>query len=585
MARLAILTDARAAARARQYGMNVFAPVYGEMLAHRGIGFQVVSDARELRAAEPDLVVVGLAGSEPDDHAALVSFARSGGVVVACGGLTCMARALGFTPFAGRGPGYARFGPSEERFSFVASMRPPEDDIGLRFLLAHPWVVRADNPAPSGNESPMSEDRSRFSRRPRAFGRLRISDDETGYDLLHEVPVGRGVIARFAVDIGHTVSLLRQGPRPVVRDGLPAPDGTADVDDGVLKADDMIALDWDRDRCRTATGIPYFPFPFADWWRELLTGYLVRLMWERGLSVPFTDYWPSGARHALTISHDSDGNVDAHAETTLGLLDRFDVRSTWCILEPGFTPAVSRKAHDAGHEIAFHYNAVAADSGTWGADEFARQLASLRSSLPDIEITSNKNHLTRMEGWGELFTWCERGGIEADQTRGPSKRGNLAFLFATCHPYRPVAQFDEQNRLYDVLEMGFLTPDMNTGIWGDESLIEPLLRRVRHVEGLAHFLFHQVHLHQRSEVRDAFAATVRAAREHGFRFLTGADVNAWERLRRRSLVQALGREGAPVIDSVCRGHGLIVVVPVSATGPGDTRVTQRYGVPCREWAV
>ncbi|MFX9665028.1 hypothetical protein ABTO78_20435, partial [Acinetobacter baumannii] len=84
-----------------------------------------------------------------------------------------------------------------------------------------------------------------------------------------------------------------------------------------------------------------------------------------------------------------------------------------------------------GHEVAFHYNAVEADEGIWDEAEFSRQLDWLKRAAGTPSVASNKNHLTRIEGWGELFRWCEKYGIEADQTRGPSKKGNVGFIFGT----------------------------------------------------------------------------------------------------------------------------------------------------------
>lgn len=561
MARLAISTEDGTAERRRSFGLNVFASAYEEMIAHRGIPFDRLAGAADAR--RHDIVLLA---SDPDDDSAerFLDYARAGGIVVSCGGLRSCSRAMGYAPVAPSGPAYAVIDPPDGELAFMTDLSGGGRAMGLRFLYAEPWVAR--NP-----------DRTIGDRTPG------LRHQSEGIQLLHEIDVGEGIVARFALDISATVVALQQGPAPVLTDGAPAPDGTADLDDGVLKADDSMALDWEHDRYRSSTGHPFFAHPYADWWRELLVGYLIRLAYRRGLSLPFTEYWPSGPQRVLMVSHDSDGNADEHARSTLGLLRESRLASTWCILEPGYSIEVCLHAHEAGNELAFHYNAVAADGGSWGSAEFTRQLEALRSKLHGVDIVSNKNHLTRFEGWGELFEWCEATGIEADQTRGPSKRGNLGFVFATCHPYRPSAWFDDGNRLYDVLEMGFLSPDMNTGMWGDESLVEPLFDAVIRVQGMVHLLFHPVHIHERASVRHAFATALRVAGDHGFARMTGAQINAWERLRRRAVVEAVRQDGTPVVAAM-RGSGLVVVSPLPQVATTSEDFEVYYRLPCRETA-
>jgi len=80
--------------------------------------------------------------------------------------------------------------------------------------------------------------------------------------------------------------------------------------------------------------------------------------------------------------------------------------------------------------------------------------------------------------------------VKCDQTRGPSKQGNTGFLFGTCQPYFPISWFNEHNRFYDVLEVGFLSQDLDIGTWADRSVVKPFLEQVYAFEGVAHILFH-----------------------------------------------------------------------------------------------
>jgi len=282
-----------------------------------------------------------------------------------------------------------------------------------------------------------------------------------------------------------------------------------------------------------------------------------------------------------SISHDSDGNQDEAAISTLKLLKECQVFSTWCMLEPGYSPQVYDQIKEDGHELAFHYNALETQNGKWGEEEFARQLAWLKRSADITEVTSNKNHYTRFEGWGELFQWCEKNGVGIDQTRGASKGGNVGFLFGTCHAFFPIAWSDEHNRMYNVLENGFLTQDMGIGApWADSSIIVPFLKQVRRVEGNAHFLFHQTHIHSKPSVVEDFHKVIDTAREMGFTFWTSSQINAWERARRELRIEGMDEKGKVQLKNDIELRNAVVWVPIPNQANGEAPIEVKFGIPC-----
>lgn len=572
MARVGVLLDRHMLERLQQFRLNAFEKFVTEILAHRGIPFELVQTLEELVDDRYDLLI---AASVPDTRQSaerLWQFAERGGTLIGYGGLNAMADRLGYIRGEPAGAGYASL---------------PEPYPGgrqLRFLAAQPWLRTDANGSMAAAEA----------------GSLTLNrpDGESIGPALLRFTVGKGRIDRWTVDIPSTVVGLQQGLKPVLEDGVPAPDGTAPVDDGVLKADDVMELDWSADRLFTETGMPYFAHPYADLWREALAGHLIGAAAERGLSLPFIGYWPDGIDHVALVSHDSDGNQDEHAVSTLETLAACGIRSTWCMLESGYSAPLYDRIRAEGHEVAFHYNAVEADQGIWDENEFSRQLEWLKQAAATQSVASNKNHLTRVEGWGELFSWCEKYGIEADQTRGPSKKGNVGFIFGTCHPYFPIAWADENNRFYNVLEIGFLTQDLDIGKWSDSSIIVPFLEQVRKVEGVAHFLFHQIHIHNREEVRRAMRTLSEQARELGYPFWTSKEINDWERSRRTIAIETVEADGTCSVNAAASMVKTAVVwTPVpdklqdtKGTGSAahigeDGEYSIRYGILCRKTIV
>lgn len=562
MARVGVLLEREAAERRWKHGVNAFQVYIEEVLAYAGIPYERTETLAEVRERGFDLLICAVASETKETREAIRRYVEEGGVAVSYGGLRAFAEELGYRRAGASGPGYAVF-PAEWH---VAA------DARVRYLEAELWTASGEGAHSAATAG-------------RVYG-----EGSGGADrgpLVQRFALGKGFIDRWAVDVPDTIVRMQQGIAPVVEDGLPAPDGTAPVDDSILKADDGIAMDWSLDRERTSTNKAYFGRPYADYWREALIAHLLRCAAERGLTLPFTGYWPDGVDHVAMISHDSDHNQDAHALATLELLQECGVHSTWCMLEPGYSKEIYERVSGAGHELAFHYNALESQGGKWSESAFARQLDWLKQAAGLANVTSNKNHYTRFEGWDELFEWCEKYGVASDQTRGPSKQGNVGFLFGTCHPYFPVAWSTRRNRLYDVLEIGFLTQDLNLPHWSDPTIVRPLLERVAEVGGVAHFLFHQTHIHSSPNVRDAFRQVIAEARRLGFPFWTGKQINDWVRARRNVRITDVKADGAPVLDGDPAGSGLVVWVPLTEAAQtaegGGTEM--KYGLPCRRFVV
>lgn len=550
-ASIGVWSDKSEITRRHAAGRNVFESYGLEILRAYGIPYREIVHIDELSSF--DIVICLVDGDESSEALdRLWAYAEAGGTLVAYGGMEAFRRKLGLE-LIGDCPANLYASPPA-----WMNLELEPDTIGIRALAAEPWTGGS------------------------AEGEGLLISQPTGQPfapLIQTLSIGRGRLIRWAVNVPDTIVRLQQGGGPVVEDGVPAPDGSANLDEGILKADDGMTLDWTLDRKTTETGMPYFHCAYADVWKEMMAAHLVYTGLDLGVAVPMIDFWPAGVEQVAMISHDSDDNLDEHAVTTLAVLEECGVRTTWCMLEPGYSREIYRDVHASGHELAFHYNALPQDNGWWGKDEFERQLAFIRQET-GVPIISNKNHYTRFEGWGELFRWCETYGIIADQTRGPSKRGNVGSLFGTCHPYFPIAWLDEGNRLYDVLEIGFLTQDIDYPGLADSTIIRPLLEESRRRRGVAHFLFHQRHIHRLPDVREALREVVRQAKSMDFVFWTGRQVNDWTRLRREIVLEPSGDRLGVRTPAGGNGVEAVVLVPVAVVGDeaGANSTLERYGI-------
>lgn len=416
--------------------------------------------------------------------------------------------------------------------------------------------------------------------------------------------LGTGFAMTLGVDVWQSIVRIQQG-YSVVADGKPAADGTAPIDDGILKCEDGMALSFERDRSMPPgepelTGpfehtypppaaVPMFDQPHADLWRSV---FLQCVWWaaeQAGAVVPWLGYWPAGVAAVAHMSHDSDGNVDEHGRAALDSFAEADVKVTWCHVFPGgYSPATLAAITAAGHENALHYNAMGdADLAEWGWPQIRAQYAWARAVTGTEEIVSNKNHYTRWEGGTEFYTWCERLGIQIDESRGPSKQGSVGFLFGTAHVSFPIADATDGNRFFDVLNLPLHTQDL---AWaGHESIRDVILDGAEAVHGVAHFLFHGPHLHLRPPTRAACVALADEARRRGMPWWTSAQINNWERGRRGVTLAAAAGEGgwtvrAHASDPIPAASVLLSLPglgtdskPVLRDGKGSARVVARHG--------
>jgi hypothetical protein len=122
-------------------------------------------------------------------------------------------------------------------------------------------------------------------------------------------------------------------------------------------------------------------------------------------------------------------------------------------------------------------------------------------------------------------------------------------------------------------------------------VIIPFLEQAKRVQGVAHFLFHQFHIHNQPKVTDALRKVARTAREYGFTFMTCKQINDWERLRRT--IRIIGLNARNQVELACdsivdgREQEAVVWIPVLENEgshiPDHTEI--KFGVPCRKQKV
>lgn len=413
---------------------------------------------------------------------------------------------------------------------------------------------------------------------------------------------GQGHALFLGADVPFSVLHIQQGI-PVERDGKPAPDGTAPLDDGILKAEDGMVLDWERDRqvVHVPRGLfpglwgqgtrlpenlpppdvpqpfPLFLEPVADLLRALLLKGLFALASAGGVALRMLWYWPRGLPAVAHLSHDTDGNDPEMAEALRQVCREVEVASTWCILYPGgYPPRFYRRLQEEGFEIALHYDARSGGPvRSWSQRNLGIQAQWLRDMTGLEHLHSNKNHYTRWEGRLEFFRWCEEEGLGVEQSKGPSKTGTVGFPFGTCHPWFPLDDEAPRPRWIPVLALPLLTQDLV--ITAPAAYAELLTKAVRKHYGVAHFLYHPAHI-TKAGVADSLRRLVEVAREQGMEWWTSARIRDWEEERRALLRETKGEEDALQRASQrLPGATLLRLLPRGVPCPQGWEEVERYG--------
>ncbi|RAV21884.1 hypothetical protein [Paenibacillus contaminans] len=511
-----VIWDETEGERLNREGRDYTAGYLFEMLAYLGHSCQKWTHRDWINRQPAGLTIVAGASGLKEWPAACENYVRNGSSLLAVGGVYGLEKVLGVSSAGKIREGWVQW--SKDGDCPAAGLQS-----SFHFFDAQAVTTREEGIATWGSLSA-------------SLGVIAAPQEAAGYPAITERRIGKGLAAMIGIDLMHTFFMIQQGV-PVVRDGLPAGDGSAAINEGIWKTDDGSVLDWQRDRdALEPGGVPFFLHPIVDEWRFVLQRVIHKLALSAGAPLAQVWFWPGGVEGIGHISHDTDGNDPAYASVTLQKLSEAEVKSTWCIIMPGYDADINKRIAEAGHEIALHYNALGTEipESHWSEEHFLFQLKGLNEQFPCRPIVSNKNHFLRWEGDVQFYRWCERAGISLEQSKGGTKQGNKGFLAGTCHPYVPIETASEGNRPFEVLSLPTLSWDPPTPARCTYEEALALTDRARDVYGVAHFLFHPGLAGISKEgVGDALVELVRYGRKKGLAWWTGEELVEWFRQRRQ----------------------------------------------------
>lgn len=504
---LAVLLDVDDQINMLSGGSNFFPSYIREILHHAGFSYETVDKYSMLSNPQHKILIIPYNASlSIQDKERILNFLASGGVIIGIGGTSGL----------------------DEVFGVYDLKRSIEEGYIIIVDENHPITSNLTSSLHVFGSIPLY---SITNENARVLAKIKDSSGkilDNPAIVLNEYSNGLAIL--IAPNLLESIVMIQQG-KSVLCDG-PWP-----VNDGILKTDDGAVLNYSTDR-ENVSGHEVFLKPIADEEKEIIIKSILYAAWSKDIPLPILWYWPKKIMAIALYSHDSDGGDEYKANLLLSNLSALGIKSTWCILPgEGYSKEFYEKLKGNGYEIALHYNALP-PRNAWSKNGFIAQYDALAAES-GVHPLSNKNHYLRWESWTDFYRWCEEKGVELDQSKGPSKAHNLGFLFGTSHPFFPIDDWSNMNRLLNVLEVTLHDQEMWRE-WPENDVINVLnsftLQAYKHY-GVVHHLFHPAHIQLTHRVLEATVQFIRSL--HQMEIWTAREINEWERRRRQVSFQII----------------------------------------------
>jgi hypothetical protein len=398
-----------------------------------------------------------------------------------------------------------------------------------------------------------------------------------GQAILTRRNFGRGMVIFCGVHLGQTFLQMQFG-RSVEIDGIGPEDGSAHLDDGILRAEDGITLDFSTDRYLSA-GHPAFATAHADalreiWFRAVLLG-----LEHCGQGAIFPWFWPNGAKAAGVVSLDCDDTDPVNVINVHRVLSMYGIPATWSVPLPGYDQTVYRTIRAREHEVALLYHPDAKDHAL---DERLRaQMSQLVRLAGEPSLSCVRPADGSWHGWNRFYESCDVAGLRMSISKGGRQPGTQGFAFGSAHPYFVPRKDGSPSFVgelpYSLYKPGTVAPDPVVDLVHEETL-----RR----HGCMHLVATPACFGERVGLA-SIRRLLTNARQDGFAFFRAADVYRWEKGRRslRLNFKNIGGELQLFINAESEMNSftlMMVQIParVLVNGkPVPVQTVERFGMP------
>lgn len=372
---------------------------YEEVFEHGGFSFRTLDTitADELRVIDV-LILAGYGKLDSETRQLVASWVDSGGTLVCSGSSWGLDGLLGLAP-------------SERHISTGYLVSGQEDRL---------WPDHAQRVRFIGGDLHQP-------------GKCRtIATTTDGWVGVSRMSAGKGLAMFVGPHIGQTMARMQLGTS-VESDAIGPNDGSAILDDGLLRAEDGTILSYEDDRDVAGDSLPFFKFPYADTLKDILLRATMNAIDHTGKSAMVLWQWPNMAPAAVMLTLDCDDLEPDHVYPMYQLLSLHGCPAAWIVPAPGYPLDTYRMLMRWEHEVGSLF--IAENKGGWTEHHLKLQRTALSRTASVQSMVTMRPIFGYWRGWDHFYDMCEVGGARVSVSKGGRQPGTSGFLFGTCHPF------------------------------------------------------------------------------------------------------------------------------------------------------
>lgn len=259
-----------------------------------------------------------------------------------------------------------------------------------------------------------------------------IATTPEGFVGVSRMQAGKGLAIFIGPHIGQTMARMQLGTS-VETDGIGPNDGSATLDDGLLRAEDGTILSFEEDREAVGDSPPFFKHPYADTLKEILFRALMNATDHCGKCAMVLWHWPNLAPAAAMLTLDCDDLDPENVYPLYQLLSLHGCPAAWIVPAPGYPLDTYRMITRWEHEIGSLF--IAENKGGWTEDHLKLQRVAISRSAASQSLVTMRPIHGYWRGWDAFYDMCEVGGARVSVSKGGRQPGTAGFLFGTSHPF------------------------------------------------------------------------------------------------------------------------------------------------------